>query len=267
MQHTAALAADIAGVLARGITITCLTDHLNCATVSNPLLANDVFWQNRSFFIGVGALGGGTLNQQNVVTLYNSFTSNAAASQSATGACPAASYWEIGVRGDTGPTNHATVALSPRYSVLSDAGDYPGANNLSSAPGVVSPYCNGSRIPPEFGGTGYQVPPGISDATVPNPFFSLTPAATVDEGNNWINLSWGPLSLTNPAGTTTLGNYSITAGSRRWILGLLQMHERRLLRDPSSARWRVRYRAVEVHMIPTLTSIAPASACAAPAFR
>ena len=46
---------------------------------------------------------------------------------------------------------------------------------------------------------GYQVPPGISDATVPNPIFNLTPAATVDEGNNWINISWGPLALTNPA--------------------------------------------------------------------
>ena len=30
---------------------------------------NDVFWQNRSFYIGVGALGAGTLNQQNVVAL------------------------------------------------------------------------------------------------------------------------------------------------------------------------------------------------------
>ncbi len=45
---------------------------------------------------------------------------------------------------------------------------------------------------------GYQVPPGIADATVPNPIFNLTPAATVDEGNNWINISWGPLALTNP---------------------------------------------------------------------
>ena len=68
----------------------------------------------------------------------------------------------------------------------------------ASNPNVVSQYCNGSRIPPEIGGLGYQVPPGISDATVPNPIFNLTPAATVDEGNNWINISWGPLALTNP---------------------------------------------------------------------
>jgi hypothetical protein len=57
----------------------------------------------------------------------------------------------------------------------------------------------------------------------PNPRFSLTPSATVDEGNNWINVSWGPLGLTNPSvqgggtGTTNYGggpflaNYALTA--------------------------------------------------------
>ena len=67
------------------------------------------------------------------------------------------------------------------------------------------------------------MPPGISDATVPNPLFNLTPAATVDEGNNWVNISWGPLSMTNPTvvggtngnyvGGNPLGNYGIASGS------------------------------------------------------
>jgi hypothetical protein len=57
------------------------------------------------------------------------------------------------------------------------------------------------------------VPPGIADATVPNPIFSLTPSATVDEGNNWINISWGPLAMANPVTGTTLGNYAPGAGS------------------------------------------------------
>ena len=57
------------------------------------------------------------------------------------------------------------------------------------------------------------MPPGIADATVPNPIFNLTPVATVDEGNNWINLRWGPLSLLNPVTNTTLGNYALTTGS------------------------------------------------------
>jgi len=190
-----------------------------CRHVSYPELYNDVFWQNRSYYIGVGALGTGTTNQQNVVTLYNAFTATAAPSQTATGSCPAANYWDIGVRGDTGPTNHAsTFTLTPEASILTNITGYPGGGtgfrtNLASNPAVVSQYCNGSRVPPEFGGLGWQVPPGIADATVPNPIFNLTPTATVDEGNNWVNISWGPLAETNPVTGTLLGNYALTAAS------------------------------------------------------
>jgi hypothetical protein len=191
------------------------------------LLANDVIFDNRSFYIGVGALGGGTLNQQNVVALYNAFTTTGAVTQSTTGATTAngsgsiitggtgacvnpVSYWDIGVRGDTGPTNHSGgVTLTPMYSVMTSITDYNGAtlHNTAANPTVLSQYCNGSRTPPEFKSLGYQVPPGISDATVPNPIFNLTPAATVDEGNNWINLSWGPLAETNAVSGSLLGNY------------------------------------------------------------
>jgi hypothetical protein len=219
-------------------TITCPTGHYSgasatngtCRSVSYPLLANDVFWQNRSFQIGVGSLGSGTQNQQNVVALFNSFTNSRVTSEPSTpattangsgsiitggtGACVSGtSYWDVGVRGDTGPNNHNSgFTLAPTYSVLTDAADYPGANNIAFNPTVVRQYCNGSRTPPEYMSMGYQVPPGISDATVPNPIFSLTPAATVDEGNNWVNISWGPLALSGPAGTT-LGNYALAAGS------------------------------------------------------
>ena len=71
-------------------------------------------------------------------------------------------------------------------------------HNTTGQPHVLSQYCNGSRVPPELGTMGYQVPPGISDATVPNPIFSLTPAATVDEGNNWINYQLGPADNERP---------------------------------------------------------------------
>jgi len=62
----------------------------------------------------------------------------------------------------------------------------------------------------------------IADAVTPNPRFSLVPSATVDEGNNWINVSWGPLSMTNPSvlgtdgnhgGEPPLGNYSLQTSS------------------------------------------------------
>jgi len=199
---------------------TCPPNHGvgdSCRNYSVPLLANDVIWQNRSFFIGVGGFGTGTQNQQKVVTLYNSFTSAAAASQTASGACPAASYWEIGVRGDTGPANHASgFSLAPIYSVLTDAADYSGVNtfNTGSNPVVVSQYCNGSRVPPENGGMGWQVPPGTNEGNaLPTPVFSLSPSATVDEGNNWVNISWGPLSTTKPVTGGTLGDYEPAPGS------------------------------------------------------
>jgi hypothetical protein len=61
---------------------------------------------------------------------------------------------------------------------------------------------------------------------VPNPIFNLTPAATVDEGNNWINIAWGPLSLSNPSVVTTagtavnpLGNYGPASSSS--VIGLV----------------------------------------------
>jgi hypothetical protein len=190
-----------------------------CRTASYPELYNDVFWQNRSYYIAVGSLGTGTLNQQNVVTLHTAFTGAVAPSQTATGQCTAASYWDIGVRGDTGPTNHASlVTLAPQASILTSIAGYAGGGtgfrgNSASTPAVAAQYCNGSRVPPEFGGLGWQVPPGISDATVPNPIFNLQPAATVDEGNNWVNIAWGPLAETNPVTGVTLGNYVPVAGS------------------------------------------------------
>src|SRR5215831_6276199 len=187
-----------------------------CRAYSNPVLLNNIIWQNRSFQVGISAAGTGTQNQQNIVTLYNSSfaggVGGAAPAQTATGSCTTGSYWDLGVRGDTGPTNHHTIGgvtatLFPAWSVLS-SGNYTGggSSNSSTAPPVVSQYCNGSRVPPECtvadgcgGPKGFGVPPGIADAVTPNPLFSFTPSATVDEGNNWINVSWGPLTLTNPS--------------------------------------------------------------------
>jgi hypothetical protein len=227
--------------------VTCPAGHYagstaangTCLKVGYPLLYNDVFWQNRSFYIGVGALS--PAYQQNIVSLYNSFSGTPAATQpptdttaangnglivtGGTGACtPGASYWDIGIRGDTGPSNHASgFTLAPTYSVLTDAAaDYSGSSlhNLALNPDVAQQYCNGSRIPPEcstadgcIGAGGFNVPPGISDATVPNPVFSLLPSATVDEGNNWVNMTWGPLSLNNPVSGAILGNYALATGS------------------------------------------------------
>jgi len=204
--------------------ITCPAGHYapgssatngTCTKISYPALENNIFWQNRAFNIGVGALS--PQYQQNIVSLFNAISETPAPNQTSTGACPAGvTYWDIGARGDTGPGNHGSgFTLAPVFSLLTNASENGNGtdNLLASSPLVVSQYCNGSRVPPENGGLGYQVPPGISDATAPNPIFSLTPNATVDEGNNWVNISWGPLSMSNPVTGAILGNYALTSGS------------------------------------------------------
>jgi hypothetical protein len=107
--------------------------------------------------------------------------------------------------------HESKVTLNPTYSVLTSTTGYASTNSANN-PNFASQYCDGSRQPPENGSSGWSVPAGISDATVPNPIFNLTPVATVDEGNNWINMRWGPLSLSNPVTNTVLGNYALTAG-------------------------------------------------------
>jgi hypothetical protein len=238
MQNSVPLTTALAG-----ITLSCpnpLNLHpapATCNYFSDPLLANNIFWQNRSFYVGVGSYSSAV--QQNIVRLYNAFSGTAPANQAATGACDSnAAYWDLGVRGDTGPGSHShptglpMLQLSPVYSLLTNSltgttSEVGGGNHdLSDNPNVVTQYCNGSRIPPEYAQGTYNVPPGIADATVPNPLFTLAPTATVDEGNNWVNMTWGPLSLSNPttnAGTSTntdgnygngamLGNYGIGVG-------------------------------------------------------
>jgi hypothetical protein len=125
--------------------------------------------------------------------------------------------------------------------MLTSTTGYASTNIAPASAGVVTQYCNGSRVPPEItallcngpsgfanapgciqpGTVGIQVPPGVPDSIPPPlPVFTLTPAATVDEGSNWINMFYGPLSSVNPtilSGATgygaPIGNYSLAAGS------------------------------------------------------
>ena len=257
VPNTAILNATFANPPGGTFTLVCPPGHFTggsgtngtCRMFSYPLMFNDVFWENRSFYIGVGNYGGGTQNQQKLVSLFDAFTSTAAPSQGngatagVTGSCsgtpafPTGSYWDIGVRGDSGPGNHSGgTTLNPQDSILTSNAGYAGSNTTSFTP--VAQYCNGSRVPPECtvldgcGGLyGFGVPPGIADAVTPNPVFGLTPAATVDEGNNWINMSWGPLSLTNPSitggapynnygGGPLLGNYTLGAATPNGLTSL-----------------------------------------------
>jgi hypothetical protein len=230
-SHTANFLAAFTG------PVVCPAGHSQCAQFSNPVLSNNLFFQNRSFRITAP-----TPPAVGPVQLVPSL------SQTTTGSCPAtgAFYWDIGVYNDTSPTNHASgLTLNPAYSMLTSTTGtgYAGTNIAPASAGVVGQYCNGSRVPPEIAsqlcagpngqanaqgciqpgtvGLGITVPSGVPDSTPP-PLaqFSLTPAATVDEGSNWINMFYGPLSLVNPtilsgaAGYgAPIGNYALAAGS------------------------------------------------------
>src|SRR6202035_1133206 len=117
IQNSAVLRAN----LPSSVIVTCPTGHPNCRSVSTPKLENNIIWHNSSYYIGVGALS--PQFQQTVVALYNAFTTSQPTNQATTGACVTASYWDIGVRGDTGPTNHASgVTLAASDSVLTSGG-------------------------------------------------------------------------------------------------------------------------------------------------
>jgi len=174
IQNSATLVANFAA------TITCPAGHFAGTTAQNGT-CRTVFVSGtlqrrvlaeRSFYIGVGALGAGPRTSRTCRAVQR-VHHDAGAESVGNRRLPTASYWDIGVRGDTGPTNHAsTVTLTPKASFLTNISGYPGGGtgfrvNSASNPAVASQYCNGSRIPPEFGGSGWQVPPGIADATVP----------------------------------------------------------------------------------------------------
>ena len=204
-----------------------------CRVLSMPYIANDLFWQNRAFHVGyadqTGAevqdpvKGGNLTSQQNLVALFP------ALNQSTTGQCvnqaSFPSYWDVGVRGDTSPTNHTVIGFTPvlgapsvnptlvvNNSILTanPAGYVNGSGvQVPTSSPVVNQYCNGSRVPPENGGLGYNAPAGRSETTGLSPVFTfrnIQVAATIDEGNNWINLGYGPLTLFSAAGQDLVGS-------------------------------------------------------------
>ncbi len=134
--------------------------------------------------------------------------------------------------GGIGPNtaDNGAVALTAINSIFSDplnSANVFGSHNLPAptatttlAPAggaglLVGQYCNGARVPPEQCASqqgannqgmclGYFTPAGISENVgVPQVFRfqGISATATVDEGNNWINMTYGPLTLTRPAAT------------------------------------------------------------------
>jgi hypothetical protein len=173
--------------------------------ISQPvLLENNILWRNRSFFYS----GDGRLCAGNSRAAAAGGSCTTLPDQATTGQCPAgASYWDLGVLGDASVTP-GTRHLNPTFSVITSTTGYTGTGNRTADPRLATPYCNGARMVPELGGV--LNPPSIMNLQV---------AATVDEGNNYVNLRYGPLYSVNPVSGTAFGNYHIAAGSSAFNTG------------------------------------------------
>jgi hypothetical protein len=277
MAHTQNLNDAIGAIVVTGSTprLTCPsgfgyangtgTGNLNngdCIKLSKPALVNDLFWQNRTFHVDLaGVKGPGLQSQQNLVIITPQLT------QTTTGECAAgAQFWDIGLRTDDvqaglnlGGANRLTIT----NSILTGTGDIsnlaeiiPNSSNKVNGPNpVIAQVCNGARVPPEYCGSadvtggqngaasckGYNAPPGASESTSTSPLFvfnGIQPTATVDEGHNWLNLVYGPLTLNrtdvgqssspaelmvaSAATGTVAGAYSITGNSPAIGAGVAQ---------------------------------------------
>lgn len=134
---------------------------------SNPLLANNIIWHNRSFYFIVD-------NTQDP-PFYGLLPDVQA------GAAPA--YWDLWVLGTAAPR-----FLNPQYSVLTDTTGY-GATNISADPMFMDEYLNGAR----------------NQVVQPETTTAIQAAPAFDEGGNFIDVRFGPLTPT--------GNYHLNAGS------------------------------------------------------
>jgi hypothetical protein len=100
----------------------------------------------------------------------------------------------------------AAGAIAPRYSVLTNAAG-TGITNVTGAPcttGGATQMC--FRAEYQNGSRGVVPSP---DVTTP-----LTPAPAFDEGGNFIDLLFGPLTLWDPETGALLGDYHIAAPNR-----------------------------------------------------
>jgi hypothetical protein len=209
----------------------------DCVKLSKPKMVNNLFWQNRSFSVNIVGQGSGTQSQQNLVALTPLLT------QATTGDCPAgANYWDIGVRTDDFGNSTTPGVLYGSTLALTNSiytGDPQGvitvnaSNIVGGSSPVVAAYCNGARMPPEHCSDagvdqnspsckGFNAPPGASETTSVTQLFvfnGIQPTATVDEGHNWLNLSYGPLTLSRPHATAATPGELLVATAAVGVAG------------------------------------------------
>lgn len=143
-----------------------------------PTMLNNILWGNRSYVFVIGGATSGLYNPGSTVDALGVITAN-----------PTASYRDLGA---VAPTS---AALLPSYSVFTDGAPYVGNNNL------FDPATS----------TALFVKPSDFTAT-------LQSAVTVDEGGNFVNVIFSPLTLWDMDATGTVlatlrADYHIQAAS------------------------------------------------------
>ena len=284
-------------------------NNADCMKFSRPLLVNDLFWQNRVFHVFIDTVANtgntGLTSQQNLIGIAPGIltATTPLPAQTAFGSCPAgATYWDIGLRTDdvqAGLISAAANKLAITNSLLTGTAADLGtaAETIASATNVFgdtntvnAPICNGARTPPEACGLlanglgqschGFNSPPGASESTSTSSLFvfdNIQPTATVDEGHNWLNLTYGPLTLARPGVTgatagelllanaatgTAGGAYSIPGTSPAAGAGVAAGTNHDFFGNTRPTTGAVAIGAVEVRALPkppTLTAINPNS--------
>jgi len=162
---------------------------------SDPTLANNIVWHNRSFYFQAGQTN--TTTGATPTVLVPTLTSQPGY------ACPSgAHYWDLGVLGQSQAS--PTLRLHPVRSILTDTTGYGNTNTSTFGPAsVVREYCNGPRVNPGAPDTTPSAPPMQ---------FGMQPAAAEDEGGNWIELRYGPLSLSDSSISAGSAGYGVLVG-------------------------------------------------------
>lgn len=181
-----------AGIVSRAHS-TLLYNTIGAATgykqrYSNPVLTDSIVWHNRSFYWAI--------NNATVPATFGLVPD--------IGAGQAAVYSDLAVLGTAqqgtwpGYVDAGAHRLNPMHSILTSTAGYD-ASNSSTAPGFLAEYFNGDQ------GQIIQQP----ELTT-----SLATAAAFDEGGNWIDVRFGPLTpyrLCLTPGTCPLyGDYRLT---------------------------------------------------------
>jgi hypothetical protein len=188
---------------------------------SNPSLVNNILWHNRAFCWAITGTGPGQFG------LFDPTTTGSCNTSSPAGTNPV--YVDLAVLGTAAAgsfagryTGPAVDKLTPDHSILSDLlgpGGYDnGHANKATDPLLVAPYANGSRKPVPF---------------VPGVTTTIDTAATSDEGGNFIDVRYGPLTPWNclnsdgtvkspqsAANCPLFGNYHLQAASPAVNAGL-----------------------------------------------